>query len=77
MVATRKYKETMTCRLAEGSPDSVLYAEDSGYQLRLKYTSTKSQYYLLKELASIASRSLTVTDPQPNKIHFDISQPKI
>jgi hypothetical protein len=30
MVATRKYKDTMTCRLAEGRPDSVLYAEDSG-----------------------------------------------
>jgi hypothetical protein len=30
MVATRKYKKTMTCRLAEGRPDSVLYAEDSG-----------------------------------------------
>jgi hypothetical protein len=41
MVATRKYKKTMTGRLAEGRPDSVLYAEDSGYQLRLKYTSTK------------------------------------
>jgi hypothetical protein len=30
MVATRKYKETMTCRLAEGRPDSILYVEDSG-----------------------------------------------
>jgi hypothetical protein len=30
MVATRKYKETMTCSLAEGRPDLVLYAEDSG-----------------------------------------------
>jgi hypothetical protein len=30
MVATRKYKETMTCGLAEGRSDSVLYAEDSG-----------------------------------------------
>jgi hypothetical protein len=30
MVAIRKYKETMTCRLAEGRPDSVLYTEDSG-----------------------------------------------
>jgi hypothetical protein len=30
MAATRKYKETMTCRLAEGRPDSVLYAKDSG-----------------------------------------------
>jgi hypothetical protein len=30
MVATRKYKETMTCRLAEGRLDSVLYAENSG-----------------------------------------------
>jgi hypothetical protein len=30
MVATHKYKEIMTCRLAEGQPDSVLYAEDSG-----------------------------------------------
>jgi hypothetical protein len=26
---------------------------------------------LLKVLTSIASRSLTVTDPQPNKIHYD------
>jgi hypothetical protein len=30
MVATRKYKETMTCRLAEGMPNSVLYEEGSG-----------------------------------------------
>jgi hypothetical protein len=30
MVATRKYKEIMTCGLAEGRPDSILYAEDSG-----------------------------------------------
>jgi hypothetical protein len=27
----------------------------------------RSQYYLLKVLTSIASWSLTVTDPQPNK----------
>jgi hypothetical protein len=27
--------------------------------------------YLLKVLTSIASQSLTVTDPQPNEIHFD------
>jgi hypothetical protein len=26
---------------------------------------------LLKVLTSIASQSLTVTDPPPNKIHFD------
>jgi hypothetical protein len=37
----------------------------------------RSQYYLLKELALIASRTLTVTDPQPNKIHFDRTQPKL
>jgi hypothetical protein len=30
MVATSKYKITMTCRLTEGRSDSVLYAEDSG-----------------------------------------------
>jgi hypothetical protein len=30
MVDTRKYKETMTCMLAEGRPDLVLYAEDIG-----------------------------------------------
>jgi hypothetical protein len=30
MVTTRMYKETLTCRLAEGRPDSVLYIEDSG-----------------------------------------------
>jgi hypothetical protein len=29
MVATRKYKETMTCMLAEGRPGSILYIEDS------------------------------------------------
>jgi hypothetical protein len=67
MVATRKYKETMTCRIAEGKLESVLYAEDSGYYA-LSILVLRSQYYLLKELASIASRSLTVTDPQPNKI---------
>jgi hypothetical protein len=27
--------------------------------------------HLLKILTSTASRSLTVNDPQPNKIHFD------
>jgi hypothetical protein len=27
--------------------------------------------HILKVLTSIASRSLTMTDPQPNKIHFD------
>jgi hypothetical protein len=27
--------------------------------------------HLLKVLTSIASRSLTVTDPQPNKIHYN------
>jgi hypothetical protein len=27
--------------------------------------------HLLKVLTSIVSQSLTVTDPQPNKIHFD------
>jgi hypothetical protein len=31
----------MICRLTEGRADSVLYAEDSGKQLCLKYTSTK------------------------------------
>jgi hypothetical protein len=36
----------------------------------------REQYYLLKELDLIASWNLTVTDPQPNKIHFDITQPK-
>jgi hypothetical protein len=36
----------------------------------------RSQYYLLKELTLIVSQSLTVTDPQPNKIHLDITQPK-
>jgi hypothetical protein len=30
MVATRKYKETTTRRLAEGRPDLVLYVENSG-----------------------------------------------
>jgi hypothetical protein len=41
MVATRMHKETMTCRLTKGRPDSVLCAEDSGKHLRLKYTITK------------------------------------
>jgi hypothetical protein len=29
-VSTHKYKETMTCRLTKGRPESVLYVEDSG-----------------------------------------------
>jgi hypothetical protein len=37
----------------------------------------RSQNYLLKELTSITSHSLTVTDPQRNKIHFDITNQNI
>jgi hypothetical protein len=33
-------------------------------------------YALIKIMISIAPRSLTVTDPQPNKAHFDINQSK-
>jgi hypothetical protein len=36
-------------------------------------TSIVVNNYLLKVLTSIASQSHTVTDPQPNKIHFDQS----
>jgi hypothetical protein len=40
------------------------------------YTSTKSQLNLFKLTILIAPQSLTMTDPQPNKAHFDTTQPK-
>jgi hypothetical protein len=70
MVATRKYKEIYDMQASRRKatwfnmqkPVVNIYALGI-LVLRL--------WHLLKVLTSITSRSLTVTDPQPNKIHFD------
>jgi hypothetical protein len=70
MVATRKYKrndDMQACR-RKATRFNMQNPVVNNYALVILVL--RSQH-LLKVLTSIASRSLTVTDPQPNKIHFD------
>jgi hypothetical protein len=77
MVTTRKYKENYDVQASRKEGQTRFYTQKTvvnNYALSILVL--WSQNYLLKELASIASRNLAVTDPRPNKIHFDITQPK-
>jgi hypothetical protein len=77
MVATRKYKKNYDMQASRKEGQTQFYTQKTMVNnYALSTLVLWSQNYLLKELASIASRNLTVTDPQPNKIHFDITQPK-
>jgi hypothetical protein len=66
MVANRKYKETydMQASRREATWFNTQKLVVNNYALGILVL--RSQY-LLKVLTSIASRNLTVTDPQPNK----------
>jgi hypothetical protein len=66
MVATRKYKKTydMQASKREATWFNTQKPVVNNYALRILVL--RSQY-LLTVLTSIASRNLTVTDPQPNK----------
>jgi hypothetical protein len=70
MVATRKYKEIydMQASRRKATWFNIEKLVVNNYALGMLVL--RSQH-LLKVLTLIASRSLTMTDPQPNKIHFD------
>jgi hypothetical protein len=70
MVATRKYKEIydMQASRRKATRFNMQTLVVNNYVLGILVL--RSQH-ILKVLTSIASRSLTVTDPQPNKIQFD------
>jgi hypothetical protein len=70
MVATRKYKrnDDMHASRRKATWFNMQKLVVNNYALGILVL--RSQH-LLKVLTPIASRSLTVTDPQPNNIHFD------
>jgi hypothetical protein len=70
MVATRKYKEIydMQASRSKATWFDMQKLEVNYYALGILVLRSR---HLLKVLTSIASRSLILTDPSPNKIHFD------
>jgi hypothetical protein len=70
MVATRNYKENddMQASRRKATWFNMQKLVVNNYALSILVL--RSQH-LLKVLTSIVSWSHTVTDPQPNKIHFD------
>jgi hypothetical protein len=70
MVSTRKYKEIYDMQASRRKATWFNMQKPLVNNYTLGILVLRSQH-LLKVLTSIASQSLTVTDPQPNKIHFD------
>jgi hypothetical protein len=70
MMATRKYKGIYDMQASRRKATWFNMQKSVVNNYALGILVLRSQH-LLKVLISIASRSLTVTDPQPNKIHFD------
>jgi hypothetical protein len=70
MVATRKYKGNDDMRASRRKATWINMQKSVLINYALGILVLRIQH-LLKVLTSIASRSLTVTDPQPNKINFD------
>jgi hypothetical protein len=70
MVATRKYKEIYDMQASRRKTTWFNMQKPVVNNYALGILVLRSQH-LLKVLTSIASRSLTVTNPQPNTIHFD------
>jgi hypothetical protein len=70
MVATRKYKEIYDMQASRRKATWFNMQKPVVNNYALGILVLRSQH-LLKVLTSIASRSLTMTDPQPNKIYFD------
>jgi hypothetical protein len=70
MMATRKYKEIydMQASRRKGTWFNMQKPVVNNYALGILVLWSQ---HLLKVLTSIASQSLTIPDPQPNKIHFD------
>jgi hypothetical protein len=70
MVATHKYKEIYDMKASRRKATWFKMQKLVVNNYALSILVLRSQH-LLKVLTSIASRSNTVNDPQPNKIHFD------
>jgi hypothetical protein len=70
MVATHKYKKIYDKQASRRKATWFNMQKPVVNNYTLGILVLRSQH-LLKVLTSITSRSLTVTDPQPNKIHFD------
>jgi hypothetical protein len=70
MVATRKYKEIYDMQASRRKATWFNMQKPVVNNYALGILVLRSQH-LLEVLTSIASRSLTMTDPQPNTIHFD------
>jgi hypothetical protein len=70
MVATRKYKEIYDMQASRRKATWFNMQKSVANNYILGILVLRS-HHLLKVLTLIASRSLTVTDPQSNKIHFD------
>jgi hypothetical protein len=70
MVATRKYKEIYDMQASRKKATWFNMQKLVANNYASGILVLRSQH-LLGVLTSIVSRSLTVTDPQPNKIHFD------
>jgi hypothetical protein len=70
MVATHKYKGNDDMQASRGKATWFNMQKLVVNNYALSILVLRSQH-LLKILTLIASRSLTVTDPQPNKIHFN------
>jgi predicted cobalt transporter CbtA len=70
MVATRKYKEIYDIQASRRKATWFIMQKLVVNNYALGILVLRSQHPL-KILTSIASRSHTVTDPQPNKTHFD------
>jgi hypothetical protein len=70
MVATHKYKEIYDMQASRRKATWFNMQNPVVNNYALGILVLRSQYRL-KVLTSIASGSVTVTDPQPNKIHFD------
>jgi hypothetical protein len=69
-VATRRYKEIYDMQASRKKATQFNMQKPVVNNYALGILVLRSQH-LLKVLTLIASRSLTVTDPQPNMIHFD------
>jgi hypothetical protein len=70
MVATHKYKKIYDMQASRRKATWFNMQKPVVNNYALGILVLRSQH-LLKVLTLIASRSRTVTDPQPNKIHFD------
>jgi hypothetical protein len=70
MVATLKYKGIYDMQASRRKATWFNMQKPVVNSYALGLLVLRSQH-LFKVLTLIASRSLTVTDPQPNKIHFD------